>query len=271
VGDPVLRRDLEAGVLLLTYNRPERNNAWTIELEEAYFAALAAAGRDPDVRVVVVTGAGRSFCPGLDMEVLAAAATEGTSVSDHPRAPMTLARSVPKPVIAAVNGACAGIGFIQACAADLRFASRTAKFTTAFARRGLPAEHSLSWLLPRLVGTGTAMDLLLSARVVLAPEARDLGLVDRLYEPDELLPEALAYARELAASCSPRSMAAIKHQVNHDWEGTAADSRQRALELVAELRDQPDFAEGVLSFSEKRPPRFAGLSADVVIDRQRTV
>ncbi|HMG43283.1 MAG TPA: enoyl-CoA hydratase-related protein [Acidimicrobiales bacterium] len=268
MGDPVLLRDLDAGVLLLTYNRPERNNAWTIELEEAYFAALVEAGRDPGVRVVVVTGAGRSFCPGLDMDVLTAAATEGKSVAQHPRAPMTLARSVPKPVIAAVNGACAGIGFIQACAADLRFASRTAKFTTAFARRGLPAEHSLSWLLPRLVGTGTAMDLLLSARVVLAEEALDHGLVDRLYEPDELLPATLAYARELAASCSPRSMAAIKHQVNRDWEGTAEDSRQRALELVAELRDEDDFAEGVRSFTEKRLPRFPGLSVDVAIERQ---
>lgn len=263
--EELVLRDLRAGVLLLTLHRPERHNAWTIDLEETYFGALVDAAADPEVRVIVVTGAGRSFCPGMDMEVLTAAVV-GERVS-RPRAPMTLPRSIPKPVIAAINGACAGIGFIQACAADLRFASTTAKLATSFARRGLPAESSVSWLLPRLVGTGTALDLLLSGRVLLADEAKSIGLVDRLYEPDELLPATLAYAADLAANCSPRSMAAIKAQVHGDWERTADDSRRRAQQLVVELRDLPDFTEGVESFTQKRPPRFEGLSVDVAVER----
>ena len=260
--DPVLLRELDSGVLLLTYNRPDRNNAWTIELEEAYFGALAGAAKDRAVHVIVVTGAGRSFCPGMDMQVLSDA-TEGIRPPDRPRRPMTFARSIPKPVIVAINGACAGIGFIQACAADIRFAARGAKLTTAFARRGLPAENSISWLLPRLVGTGRAMDLLLSSRVLPAEEAHAVGLVDYLCEPATLLAEALAYAKDMALNCSPHSMASIKRHVLGDWERTAEDSRLLALRQLAELQKEADFAEGVRSYTEKRPPQFEGLSIDV--------
>jgi enoyl-CoA hydratase/carnithine racemase len=263
---PVLLHDLDAGVLVLTYNRPQRNNGWTLELEEAYFDALAEAAANPDVRAIVVTGAGRSFCPGLDMDVLSASA-EGRGITRGPRRPMTFARLIPKPIIAAINGACAGIGFIQACAADIRFAARGAKLTTAFARRGLPAENSLSWLLPRLIGTGAAMDLLLSGRVVPAEEAFQLGLLNRLCEPEKLIDEAVAYATDLARNCSPRSMAAIKRQVNEDWERSSEESRKGALRLVEELRTEPDFAEGVSSYTEKRPPRFDGLSVEVNVER----
>lgn len=260
--DPIVLRDLDRGVLLLTLNRPERNNGWNLDLEHTYFEALAAGAADPDVRVIVVTGAGRSFCPGMDMQVLADA-TEGRRPAERPRRPMTFARSIPKPVFAAINGACAGIGLIQACAADLRFAARGAKLTTAFARRGLPAENSLSWILPRLVGTGRAMDLLLSSRVVLAEEAATFGLVDRLCEPAELLSDTLDYARDIAANCSPLSLATIKRQIQEDWERTGEESRQVALRLVKELQTEPDFTEGVRSFTDKRTPSFAGLSAEV--------
>jgi enoyl-CoA hydratase/carnithine racemase len=258
-------RDLDQGVLLLTWNRPQRNNGWTIDLEEAYFEALIAASADPEVRVIVVTGAGRSFCPGLDMQALAASANSGIPMASRRRWPHNFVRHVPKPVIAAVNGACAGIGFIQAVACDMRFASTAAKFTSAFARRGLPAENSISWMLPRLIGTGKAMDLLLSARVVLADEALQMGLVDRVVEPDALLAEALAYAHDLAANCSPRAMATIKHQVLADWEVGSEHSRLTALVEVSELTAGGDFAEGVASFAEKRPPSFEGLSAEVVV------
>jgi len=183
------------------------------------------------------------------------------------RWPMNFSRHVPKPVIAAVNGACAGIGFIQAVASDLRFASTAAKFTTAFARRGLPAENSISWMLPRLIGSANALDLLLSARVVQADEALQLGLVNRVVEPDELLPVTLAYARDLAANCSPNAMAAIKRQVLDDWERTSEESRLTALVTVSELTAGADFAEGVASFTEKRAPMFAGLAADVSVPK----
>jgi enoyl-CoA hydratase/carnithine racemase len=256
-------RDLDGGVLLLTLNRPERNNAWNRELEEAYFGALADAARDPKTRVIVVTGAGKSFCPGMDMQILAAS-TEGQRVIQGGRLPMTFARSIPKPIIAAINGACAGIGVIQACAADLRFAARGAKLATSFARRGLPAENAIAWMLPRLIGTGAAMDLLISGRTLLAEEAQSIGLVDRVYDPPVLLAETLAYARDLAENCSPRSMAAIKEQVLADWERTAEESRRVAIGVLEHMRDQDDFAEGTRSYMEKRPPRFEGLAAEVV-------
>jgi enoyl-CoA hydratase/carnithine racemase len=265
--ESVVERDLADGVLLLRWNRPEHNNGWTIELEEAYFAALLDAAGDPDVRVVVVTGAGRSFCPGLDVAALAAAAAEGRPISSRRRWPMTLAREIPKPIIAAVNGGAAGIGFIQMLACDVRFASATAKFTSAFVRRGLPAESSLSWLLPRVVGTGVAMDLLLSGRVVDAVEAKEIGLVNRVFAPEDLLPGALAYAKDLAANCSPAAMAATKEQVLRDWERSAEESRLQALVAVAELTALADFDEGVESFRQRRPPRFAGLARDIHVAR----
>jgi enoyl-CoA hydratase/carnithine racemase len=265
--DDLVLRDLADGVLLLTWNRPERNNGWNLDLEEAYFGALVEASADPDVRVIVVTGAGRTFCPGLDMRTLTESANLGTPMATRRRWPMNFARHVPKPVIAAINGACAGIGFIQAVCCDLRFASSTSKFTTAFARRGLPAENSISWMLPRLVGTGNAMDLLLSGRVVLPGEALQLGLVNRVIDADELLPATLAYARDLAANCSPRAMAAMKQQVLTDWETTSEQSRLTALVTVSELGAGSDFKEGVASFSQRRPPEFEGLSVDLAVAR----
>jgi enoyl-CoA hydratase/carnithine racemase len=260
--EPVLR-DLDRGVLTLTLNRPERHNGWTLELEEAYFDALAAAAADPEVRVIVVTGAGKAFCPGLDMQALSAS-TEGTRLGIRPRRPMTFALSIPKPVIAAVNGACAGIGFIQAACADVRFGARKAKLTTAFARRGLPAENSLAWLLPRLIGHAHAADLLLSARTIEADEAAALGFLQRVTEPEALLAATCAYAHDLADNVSPIAMATIKAQLWGDWERTQDASRRHAIERVAELSDSyPDFKEGVQSFVERRPPSFPGLSVEV--------
>ena len=266
--DALVLRDLDRGVLTLTLNRPERNNGWTLELEEAYFDALAGGASDAEVRAIVVTGAGRAFCPGLDVQTLAAS-SEGTRVGVRPRRPMTFALSVPKPVIAAINGACAGIGFIQAACADLRFGARGAKLTTAFARRGLPAENSIAWLLPRLIGHANAADLLLSARTIQADEAKELGFLHRVTEPTELLPTALAYAHDLADNVSPIAMATIKAQLWSDWARTQDESRRFALGRVADLSDNhPDFKEGVRSFVEKRPPVFPGLALDVEVEKE---
>mgnify|MGYP001020613167 CR=1 FL=1 len=264
---PVVLSELdEHGVLLLTLNRPERNNGWTIEMEEAYFRALIGAANDPAVKVIVVTGAGRAFCPGLDMIALAETAATGKRIGDR-RYPMTLARRVHKPIIAAINGAAAGIGFIQACCADIRFASSTAKFTSSFARRGLPAEHGVTWVVERIVGHGVAADLMLSARVVLADEALAIGLVNRVLPPDELLPAALAYARDIADNCAPISLAHIKGQLLDDLERSSEEARLQGLVLMADHSGTDDFNEGVRSFQEKRAPRFSGYDQQLKVMR----
>ncbi|MGH7899004.1 MAG: enoyl-CoA hydratase-related protein, partial [Candidatus Binatia bacterium] len=154
--DDVVLRDLQDGVATLTLNRPERLNAWTPEMEIRYFGLLDEAAADPDVRVIVVTGAGRGFCPGFDMDALRDIGEGGEPRSSGK--PQTHPLTIPKPILAAINGACAGLGLVQALMCDLRFAAAGAKFTTSFVRRGLIAEHGSSWMLPRLVGHARALD-----------------------------------------------------------------------------------------------------------------
>jgi enoyl-CoA hydratase/carnithine racemase len=258
----VVQRSIDGGVAVLTLNRPDRLNAWTREMESAYFDLLEDCGAREDVRVIVVTGAGRGFCAGADMDDLQSiGGGNGITRADvGDRRPQRFAHSIPKPLIAAINGPCAGIGLVQALMCDLRFAAEGAKITTAFARRGLVAEHGISWILPRLVGTARALDLLLSGRVVLAEEAAELGLVNRALPGDRLLDETLAYAHELATSCSPASMATMKRQVYADLERGIADAVEEADGLMVDSFSAPDFVEGVQSFVERREPSFAPVS-----------
>lgn len=259
----VVQMQVEDGVALLTLNRPDRLNAWTAEMEQAYFEMLEECAAAEQVRVIVVTGAGRGFCSGADMQELQAIGDGGLSASAEAqdRRPQTFPLSIPKPIIAAVNGACAGIGLVQALMCDLRFAAEGAKLTTAFARRGLVAEHGMSWMLPRLVGPARALDLLLSGRVVFAEEAYELGLVNRVLAPDRLLETTLDYAQELVVNCSPKSMATMKRQVYADLQHDLPDTLAEADRLMLESFAAPDFVEGVTSFIERRDPRFAPLSA----------
>jgi enoyl-CoA hydratase/carnithine racemase len=261
--------DLDSsGVLTLTWNRPDRKNAWTPELENAYFAALDRARADEGVRAVVVTRSGGAFCPGLDAERLQGVAQRGKlSIAD--RRPQYTPRLFDKPMVAAVNGPCAGIGLIQALMADLRFVGTDARFSTAFTRRGLGPEYAMAWILPRLVGVAAALDLLLSARKVDAEEARQLGLANRVLPPPDVLPAAQEYARDLARNCSPEAMALTRREV---YDGLDLDFREglrRSLRSMAHLNSRPDFAEGVASWTEKRAPRFAPLDpqfdADAVL------
>ena len=166
---------------------------------------------------------------------------------------MTHGLTVRKPMVAAINGGCAGIGLVQALVCDVRFASSGAKLATSFARRGLPAEFASSWLLTRLIGTGRAMDLLLSARTITAEEAVALGLVNWMRPPDELLPAAVAYARDLALNCSPSSMAAIKAQVAADWHRTHDESLLDAVARVADPGGPPRLRRGRLLL-RRAPP-----------------
>jgi len=248
------------GVAVITLNRPERRNGWNPEMEHRYFEVLEEADRDPRVRAAVLTGAGKAFCPGVDSARLDELAGQGLDVSGR-RSPAR-AWALRKPLIAAINGACAGMGLVQALLCDVRFAARGARLTTAFARRGLAGEFGITWLLPRLVGLERASDLLLSGRVFDADEALSLGVVSRVTEPGALLPAARAYAADIAANCSPVSLALIRHQLHadlrHDFAG-ALGAAYRAMDVAA---SGPDFREGMDSFLEKRPPRFPALAAD---------
>ena len=255
----VVLYEVSDGIATITLNRPDRLNAWTTPLARRYYAALDQAAADNDVRVIVVTGAGRGFCAGADMDSLQGNA-ETDDESAGPDRLIWYPTTIAKPIIAAINGACAGIGFCAALMTDLRFAAAGAKFTTAFVRRGLIAEHGISWVLPRVVGSSRALDMLLSGRVVLAEEALTMGLVDRVMAPQELLDAATAYARDLAANCSPTSMAAIKHQVYRHYETDLATALRESNELMVASLKRADFKEGVASFVERRPPRFAPLA-----------
>lgn len=252
---------VEDGVATLTLNRPDRGNGWTGLLGQRYFALLDQAAHDPAVRAIVVTGAGRDFCVGGDGAKLAEAADAGGAVvkTSHPYwFPMQVA----KPVIAAISGACFGIGLQQALCCDVRVVADDAKFSTAYARRGLVAEYGMSWLLPRIVGTGHAMDMLLSARLVRAAEAERMGLANRLVPAADLVAQATAYARELATLCAPSSMAIIKRQVLLDLTDTLPASFVRADAMLAEALTSGDFQEGVISWQEQRAPIFPPLCAE---------
>ena len=248
-------------VLILTLNRPDRLNAWTNALEQRYFELLDRAESDPEVRAVVVTGAGRGFCAGAEMEDLRELADSRDFSRlvqrDPPRhRPLLFG----KPLVAAVNGAAAGLGLVEALYCDVRFSTPNAKLTAAFSRRGLIGEYGVAWLLSHLVGRSRALDILLSSRVVLGEEALQLGLVDRVVAPELLLDAAVDYAAELADFCSPASMRTIKRQLLNAQDGTFAEAVQEADRLMLDAFDSPDFREGLSSYLEGRLPAFPGLA-----------
>jgi enoyl-CoA hydratase/carnithine racemase len=259
-------------VATITLNRPAQLNAWTDRMAAEMKHALAQAEADARVVVIVITGAGRGFCAGADLQRLRAISEgdRGTripaelanadpgdpAVGDSFRGTYTYLMSIRKPVVAAINGACAGMGVPIALCCDLRFASDRAVFTTAFSRRGLIAEWGLSWLLPRVVGPAHALDLCFSARRVEAAEAERIGLVNRVVPHDELLATARAWAQDVAANCSPTSMRIMKRQVYQHLTESLGAAEKEAIQLMLESFDRPDFREGVMSFLEKRPPKF---------------
>ena len=270
--------EVDRGVALVTLNRPDRLNAWTARMELEYRASLAEADDDPDVRVVVVTGAGRGFCAGADTKALTGIVETGkygSGTSSEAEDPVPFAGhgvrkdfehgfSYPyglrKPLIAAINGPAAGVGFVLACFADLRFAAAGAKLTTSFGRLGLPAEHGVSWALSRMIGTARAADLLFSSRVVLAEEAERMGLVNAVLPQEELLPHTLDYAQRIAAEISPWSLQALKRQLYADQLRGLDEAATDAEQLMTESFGSPDFKEGVAALTEKRPPNFGGLA-----------
>jgi enoyl-CoA hydratase/carnithine racemase len=263
-GDVVLYEVRESGVAVVTLNRPERMNAWGGGLAAAFYSCLDKAEADPAVRAIVVTGSGRAFCAGADMGDLSSIESANTD-SDADISKMVGERhphfvtTMRKPVIAAINGACSGMGLTQALMCDVRFAAAGAKFTTAFARRGLIAEYGISWILPRVVGWGAALDLLLTGRVFYAEEAAALGMLKEVVAPEDLLSQAIAYAEDIAANCAPSSLAVIKQQVYADTMCDVFEASAVAEKLMHESILRPDFIEGITAFFEKRPPSFPRL------------
>jgi 2-(1,2-epoxy-1,2-dihydrophenyl)acetyl-CoA isomerase len=249
-----VRYEADGAVATCTFDKPDRSNAMDVPMQARYGAVLRQADADPAVRAVVVTGAGRAFCPGADLELLGTIATR-PPVEDNFR-DVLAAASVGVPVVAAVNGGCAGLGFVIACSADVRFAAAGAKFTTAFARRGLIAEYGIAKLLPELVGQGRARDLLLSGRTFTAEQALEYGLVQEVVPPGELAARAHAYATELATYSAPRSMAVMKAQFAREALLPLAEAARSATELMIESFGRPELAEGLAGWNERRPPRF---------------
>ncbi len=267
-------------VATITLNRPDKLNAWTGTMQDEVKAAVLAASKDDNVRCIVVTGAGRGFCAGADMgglqEIEASGGESslgpqmadstqlfkgapGPAVAEHFPGRFGYLFSCPKPIIAAINGPCAGIGLIFTLYCDLRFAAEEAKFTTAFAARGLIAEHGISWLLPRLVGEAHALDLLFTARKFLGAEADKVGLVNKALPGERLMDHVSETARMLSNDVSPRSVAIMKRQIRASYFQTFAEALTIGDTEMQESFASPDFKEGVDSFVERRAPNFESV------------
>jgi len=257
-------------IATIMLNRPQRMNTWTGRMETEYRWLLAKADRDPHVRAIVVTGAGRAFCAGADSRALEGHIVKGrydSGTTDEIAKPGYGVRpefdanfayhfGLTKPVIAAINGPAAGAGLIIACFADLRFAAAGAKLTTSHGKLNLPAEYGLSWILPRLIGLTRANDMLLTSRVVLAEEALTMGLVNTVLPPDELMPYTYNYVRKMITTVSPGSLRETKRQIYSDLHRDVHSAVADATALLERMATEPDFAEGVSAFLEKRLPRW---------------
>ncbi len=267
--------DVKGPVATIELNRPAKLNAFTYPMLDEVRHALAQAEQDDRVIGIILTGSGRGFSAGMDMQSLGETAAAGQVAGGPPKLEADpgdksmgpdfqlgfgYLLSIRKPILAAVNGPCAGLGFSIAMFCDLRFASEKAVFTTSFAQRGLVAEHGVSWVLPRLIGSARALDILWSARRLDGAEAERLGLVSRVLAPEQLLPEARSYFEYLAENCSPTSLMVMKQQVYRHLMQPLGESMRETNRLMDESLKRPDFSEGVKSFVERRPPRFERLS-----------
>lgn len=264
--------DSSEAIATITLNRPDRLNAWTMRMGNEVRHACLTAERDPGVRAIVVTGAGRGYCAGADMQMLQGLGSGGGLSADGPPLEALPNEDRPdvfigeysypiglsKPVIAAVNGVAAGLGLSYMLFYDMRIASERARFATVFAHRGLVAEHGSAWLLPRLVGTANACDLLFSGRMIDAQEALRMGLVNRVVAHGSLMRVVREVARDLVARCSPRSLRIMKRQIYSGYFSDLDCAVKLAdREMVASFSTE-DFREGVGSFVERRAPRFTG-------------
>ncbi|WP_374533298.1 enoyl-CoA hydratase-related protein [Phenylobacterium sp.] len=268
------RYEATGGIAVVTLSRPKRRNAWTGRMHTEYRWLLQQADADREVRVIVVTGDpdGQAFCAGADLGALEGHSEKGRydpgTSDDIARPGFGVDRrfdaafayhfGIGKPVIAAINGAAAGVGLVLAAFADLRFAATGAKFTAAHGRFNFPAEFGLSWVLPRIVGLTHANDILLSSRIFTAQEADRMGFLNELVEPEELMPAVMDYARRLADSVAPGSARETKRQIYRDQHRDAADAVTEAERLLEAMIQHPDYKEGVKAWMEKRGAAWQG-------------
>ena len=270
------RMEKADGVGTIWLNRPQRLNAWTGRMHTEYRWCLKQFDEDADVGAILVTGEGRGFCVGGDAEALSRhakrgaydpgtapdLATPGYGVDEAFDAPFACHFGLTKPIIAAINGPAAGVGLALACFTDLRFAVPGAKLTTAHGKLNLPAEYGLSWILPRLAGLARANDLLLTSRIFTTDEAAELGIINELAPADRLLARAHEYARNLIETVSPNALRQTRWQIYRDLTATPATSVRRSEGLINTMMAEPDCAEGVAAFREKRPPRWGAATND---------
>ncbi len=251
------------GVATITLNRPDKSNAFDDAMSAEFIDALKAIERDAEVRAVVVTGAGKNFCAGQDLGAMLDRykVPGGVSYGAHLRKTYNVivsrVRALEKPVIAAVNGAAAGAGLGLALACDFRHASDAARFRTAFVGIALAPDSAISFLLPRIIGLGRAMEMALTNELVDAPTALQYGLVNRVFKADELMSKTHEFAVKLAQAPT-RAIGLTKRAFNRGFDVDL----ETALENEANLQEiagrTPDHTEGVQAFIEKRAPKFSG-------------
>jgi enoyl-CoA hydratase/carnithine racemase len=260
-----LTLEIDDPVAILRLDRPEKLNAFTYDTLAEIRRAIAAAAADPAVVGIVITGNGRGFCAGLDAQTLAAVTSGGAqrrAPADPDQVPglFTYFLEVPKPIIAAVNGVAAGGGVVLAAMCDVRFASTAASFTTVFLKRGLVAEHGTSWILPRLLGSGRALDLLWTSDRIDGATAQQIGLVEHLCEPENLVARACSYVRRIAASASPAAVADTKRMVYRHFGMGYPEALREADRIQWAALERPDAAEGARALLERREPKFRRLA-----------
>ena len=270
--------EVDESVAIITMNRPETLNALTDRTQAEIRHALAESDNNGDVIGSVLTGAGRGFCSGVDMNALGAMSEAGKRLGtayDHlaanPGNPdhdpnfevgASYFLGLRKPLIAAINGACAGLGFSYAVFCDLRFVDKSAKFATSFSQRGLIAEHGTSWILPRLVGPAHALDILWTGRKFDGEEAGRIGLATHVSEPGEVVTDAANYLKSIASNAAPNSLMMMKRQVYKHLNAELRHAMDESNKWMDESLARGDFKEGVASFVERRPPNFAPLNVD---------
>jgi enoyl-CoA hydratase/carnithine racemase len=266
--------EVEDHIATITMHRPDRMNAMTNRMNGEIRHAVMAASDDSEVRAIILTGAGRGFCAGADVARLSATASGvegegidlpvngsipgGLDLPDGFEAKYAYLATCPKPMIAAINGPAIGVGIVLSIYCDIRFASDTAKFSTAFGKRGLVPEYGMAWLLPKIIGPSKTMDLIYTSRMVLADEAKDIGLVDYVAPSQDLMNQARDFARTIATDVSPRSTRVAKQLVYRGLSQEIDSAVSEAIAATETALKSDDFKEGIAAWQEKRPPAFTG-------------